>query len=630
MAIAVAMLLVLAAYFSERCGGIDEIGLYNPTYMAVQYGKMTYPAYGHFTSMVVHPPLHYQAIAMFIRLGMGLYYAEATPAFLALLLCIWLVVEGPFTGAVKIGVLYGLWMSIAIFGRTGAELFGMRPENHLDAAWLGGLLALESGRLRNWDWKRLFLGAFLLAYASGVHYYAVLGVLGVAVYAAWAVQSLGLRRAARALLAIALGGLLFGVPYLLLFYFPEQAGIWKMIHDTQTGGGIASNLHAHRAQYASFLQQGAGGFWLKIPLMTGLPMVLFATPILLAIPSTRGIAMAALPLQLFLLFFAAHKHAYYYTHEIAIFGTAVAAGLITLAGHLLAGIPRRSVRYAVWTGVAALLVLGWWQLHKWLLGGPYLSLTPRVHEAEIARAAARRMLPPNPRVASRIGAWYSAGGDAWHDPSPDVLWPESVSQLNAVNYFSRFDAAAEYSHMSDAVPNRDHKALLSWYLDGSLHLGGFFFAGVNSDLTWLLLRVPPASPVTGYALKDEQLYRFTENGRGTSELDIVTSAESADLSSFLQNVRFGQRIALPKPNARTPQPYLVMALGPAQQRPEGQPIFPGARLVQRVTGDLERADKTLLVRQLRQEDRPMRFYRSIEEMPRPTENMPPIWNTSSR
>ena len=108
----------------------------------------------------------------------------------------------------------------------------------------------------------------------------------------------------------------------------------------------------------------------------------------------------------------------------------------------------------------------------------------------------------------------------------------------------------------------------------------------------------------------------------------MTSAESADLSSFLQNVRFGQRIALPKPNARTPQPYLVMALGPAQQRPEGQPIFPGARLVQRVTGDLERADKTLLVRQLRQEDRPMRFYRSIEEMPRPTENVPPIWNPS--
>ena len=45
------MLLVVAAYFSERDGDVDEIGLYNPTYMAVHYGKMTYPAHGYFTSM---------------------------------------------------------------------------------------------------------------------------------------------------------------------------------------------------------------------------------------------------------------------------------------------------------------------------------------------------------------------------------------------------------------------------------------------------------------------------------------------------------------------------------------------------------------------------------------------------
>jgi len=51
VAIAVAMLLVVAAYFSERDGDVDEIGLYNPTYMAVHYGKMTYPAHGYFTSM---------------------------------------------------------------------------------------------------------------------------------------------------------------------------------------------------------------------------------------------------------------------------------------------------------------------------------------------------------------------------------------------------------------------------------------------------------------------------------------------------------------------------------------------------------------------------------------------------
>ena len=270
-----------------------------------------------------------------MRLGMSLYYAQATPALLMLFLCIWLIVRGPFTGAVKIGFLYGLWMSVAVFGRTGVEMFGMRPENHLGAAWLSGLLALESARLTNWNLKLLFLGSFLLTYSSGVHYYAALGTLGVGVYAAWAVKSLGLRAARRPLIAIALGGLLSGVPYLLLFYFPNQAGILKIVHDTQAGG-IAASIRVHRAQYQTFLQQPVGGFWLKLPLITRIPMVLFATPILFAMRSTRGIALAALPLQIFLLAFAGHKHAYYYIHEVAIYGTAVAAGSLTLASRLLA------------------------------------------------------------------------------------------------------------------------------------------------------------------------------------------------------------------------------------------------------------------------------------------------------
>lgn len=101
-------LLLLAAYFSDRRGGVDEIGLFNPTYVDLHYGKIAYPIYGDFDTMVVHPPLHYKIIAAFMRCGLTYYYAEATPALLMLLLGIVLVVDSPFPAPVKLGLLCGL------------------------------------------------------------------------------------------------------------------------------------------------------------------------------------------------------------------------------------------------------------------------------------------------------------------------------------------------------------------------------------------------------------------------------------------------------------------------------------------------------------------------------------------
>ena len=76
------VLLILSAYFSDRQGWVDEIGLFNPTYMNVHYGKISYPVHGYFDSMVVHPPVHYKMIAAFMSRGFTYYYAQATPTLL--------------------------------------------------------------------------------------------------------------------------------------------------------------------------------------------------------------------------------------------------------------------------------------------------------------------------------------------------------------------------------------------------------------------------------------------------------------------------------------------------------------------------------------------------------------------
>src|SRR5579872_2411565 len=63
-------------FFVPRGSEIDEIGLFNPVYMKLHFGRMTYPIYGHFQSMFVHPPVRYSEVAALMRAGFTLPYAE--------------------------------------------------------------------------------------------------------------------------------------------------------------------------------------------------------------------------------------------------------------------------------------------------------------------------------------------------------------------------------------------------------------------------------------------------------------------------------------------------------------------------------------------------------------------------
>lgn len=65
----VCVLLALSAFGADRLGYVDELGLYNPSYMLAHYGNLTYPAYGIFDQIIVaHPPLHVGVIGLFARL----------------------------------------------------------------------------------------------------------------------------------------------------------------------------------------------------------------------------------------------------------------------------------------------------------------------------------------------------------------------------------------------------------------------------------------------------------------------------------------------------------------------------------------------------------------------------------
>src|ERR1035438_5335501 len=124
------------------------------------------------------------------------------------------------------------------------------------------------------------------------------------------------------------------------------------------------------------------------------------------------------------------------------------------------------------------------------------------------------MLGPSARVGSRLSLWYASRAAHWYNISLDLLWSKLPAHFDVAGYASRLDALAETTYMSDDSRNGRNASLSSWYADGSLHLGGFFFAQVNSDLSYLLLRGTPSPQVSGFAMKQGQLYRFLEEPAG--------------------------------------------------------------------------------------------------------------------
>jgi hypothetical protein len=621
-AIAASLLIIFAGYLTDRQGGDDELSLFNPTYMDLHYGKATYPAYGFFESMPVHPPIHYKVIALFMRAGLTLYYAEATPTILLMLACVFLIVTSSFRSPVKVAFLFGLCFSFVFFMKPGAELFsirspgdlgdrwvmelfGMRPEGHVLASWLAGLLTLETGRQRNCAPLRLFLGSILLTYAAGMQYYAVIAVLGCGVYAGFACYELKWPGAMRAVAAIFLGCLLYGAAESLFWGIPQREDIVYMIRGTGTAGGIVTSVKQHIQSYKLWASQGLGVSWLRLPFYLGLPVVLISTPILLAIRSTRSFVIAALPIQLFILFFAWHKHAYYYIHEIQIYAVAITAGLLIVLDRLLGKIPHFWLKNTICLLATAYLIFSLALPAYWRSpAGPIFQ--ERVHPQEVARAAGRAMLGPNARVGGRLGLWYASGAADWFSVGPRLLWPQQVSQQDAARYLGRFDAVVESSHMSDDTLNSAHKALLSWYLDGTLRLRGFFLDSAHAAASYLIFKAGYAGPVQGYGVDGQKIEHFVQASDGDYEFIAAVGPYGGPHGRFAEAMTYSDVFPLPVVALEGKQ---VLVAG-VSKRSRFKSLPPAWRTVADLPLRTERVELDSLIRVLRREDRPIRFHQS--------------------
>ena len=565
--------------------------------------------------MISPAPIHSLWIGLLCRLGLSIYYAEATPAVLLFLLAIVCIVRGPFPDAVKLGLLFSVGYLAAAATHTLAwpEMFGARPEGEVHATWLCGLVLLESGRLENWNWRSLAAGAFLLTWASGTHYYAAFAFTGVAVYAVWAVRSLGWKQAKPRLAALCLGGCLFGIPYVVLYALPYWKDIQLAIAMSPRQAGVGASIRSHAAFYREWVASSVHMPLAQKAMSWGVPLLVYTTAILLAVRQTRGMALAALPLQLYLYLFAWHKWGQYLVHEVALFAGAVAIGALVLLEWATARLPA-TVRRAV-LPVAAVLLGVYLAAGSPMLKAARLSLEPRIHEAEVARAATREILGPNARVGGDWGQWYASGATHWYGTQVDIQW--LYLGFDPRTYFSNLDAVVE---CPDFCVGPGGHSIATWFADGTLKLRGFYFGETNEQLEFVLLSVAQPAQLVGYASRDGQLYRFQQESGGSYDVISAVCPASSDVGLTPWGWYrtwpgvFWTVLHMPE-DSPDAQGALVTLLAPrAIAEPAGW-MSRACRTLSRVPGTLLLADRRAMVEQLRRTDPPMHFYRNLDQVP---------------
>jgi hypothetical protein len=620
LALFIAVLILLAAFFADnRPGHVDELALYNPAYMLARHHQLTYPAYLNFykVPVIVHPPIHAGLIGLFRLAGMTWYYAEAFPTLIFLLLSLWTVMRGPFPAPVRLSLLFGVGFvmtSTPFFG----PWFGTRPDGHVHVAWMAGLLLLEASRLRDWSPRGLFAGAFVLTWAAGVHYYFGLAFLGVAPYLIWVVKSLGWKEARPRVLSLFGGGLLFGLPYLAFYVAPYATEILAQFQFAQNSGGSATSFELHRAMYRWFASLPITPL-VRAPMSLGAPLLFLSTPLLLAIRSTRGIAMAAIPPQLLMAFGMRYRQPHYLLPEIVLFVTA-ATVVAAVAFAWLLGRTRSSWLRATAAPSLALLFGGY--LYANYSHRPFLDLSgrPMIHEGDLARAATRKILGPGARVTGRVAAWYTSGGDHWFTSFYDMLSDPPMYPDRDV-FFARLDAAADYTHgSSDVWIDKSRRSLSAEYARGYLKLRGFFIGESDGDLGIVLLHRRAAARLVGYGVAGRRLYRFEQHDGGDYRVLSAACPELPELNfrsvTAMRPMSLLAAQTLPQPDPGG-HARMFTLVAPAAGNDASRRVRAACQVLGEVPGTLQPDDKYALVDELRRQDPPIRFYPRLELLPPP-------------
>jgi len=615
--------------FLDRELFFDEVGLYNPPYMFQHYGRITYPVHSHFDDMVIHPPTHYLVIGALLRLGLTLPHAAAVEPVILLSTACLLLVLSRFSLPIKFGLLFGTFLGALVWN----DLLTVRPDLSLALAWIAGLIALESARLSNWSPWRLAVGSLLLVYASAVHYPGILAQAGVVIYAVWACFALPWRRLPVALGSLMVGPCLIGIPYLLLFIVPFQEQIRETVVRQQGEGGLLTALQHHLETYDIWVH----GFSFNLPhqpvvqslLMPmwylHIPVALVGFLVLFAFRSSRGLAVAALPQVLFIIFGARHKqpgYSGYFAPEAILYLSAVIAVFFAGVFYVVSRMKLHALAVASAIGVVAGFTL--LALHDAPLVVPNIRFTRDLKDLEIGRAVSRTVLGRSAFIGTAgAGVWYTGGAQHLYPwLTQDLLYPATIAGLNLKEYFSQFDAVVLDNDQTWATWNKERVTLTSLFASGTLNLKALWFGDRRKDRASglsLLMLTPNQEPVRGFASAAGKTYRFEPSSQADSVF-FCAVCPIGDLRSDFQ-YDFYATFFLPWKNNDDPRSVTdpadprsvvrILLVGLQQFQQEVLPRAVRCKTRYQIAGRLVDVDQDAMVSELRHDDQPIKFYRNM-------------------
>lgn len=600
MCFIVALTTLILWCFTDRNLISDELGLFNPTFMAYSTGKVTYPMHGQWDYMTVHPPFLYWTIGMLMRLGLSPVQAGGLHCWVLAMAILMLVLTSRFELRLKLCIPAALLMTVCFFGQ-----YTLRPEVPILLSWLAGVMALENSRTNAWRTWPLFLAGFFLAYASGLHYWSFLACVSSLPYAAAMARDLGLRGTAARTPAFMGGAALFAIPFLLFFLIPEWPKIQDMLRNTSSTGSIAAAYASHLKVIGHFLE--SPGSWLlpswllfqPVYLLRVVPICL-ALGILLCFRQTRLLVVASLPLPLFVVLCIQRKAGpLYLLPELHLWFLSLLVVAHTLCGKV-AGITSWWKWPALGPATAALAL----SAYALLLGGhklATLNLALKPDVLTVYRAAARDLVGPRDLLIFNSNSrWYTGGGtdlcfytvwgQTWEDFAR-LLPKQQTTLLFNDDWLGNQRCAVPIPH---------------WYLDGHVNLSGFTLGG--GDFLSVFVSTDPKA-VRGYwQANDRTLHSFREDPAG----DYVFVTLKTERAALVPPGDGWASIRLEDPR----QSSLVLCVRlytlADYHRHEATLRHVGT-VRDAVRGTLNEVDTRALLAEHRRNDRPIRFHRTLAE-----------------
>jgi hypothetical protein len=624
LAVAIGIAACLCAFFVPRLYGIEELGVFNPPYVFARLHQLAFPAFGvgqpaSFDRLYVHLPTHYAMIGALMRAGVSLYYAEVMPAFGFIVACLVLICVLPGRPGEKLGFLFGFGSALGLFVCFQMDFFfHLRPDAHMAMAWFAGLLLLENGRRREWATTWLLAGALVSTYASTLHYSGLAGFFSAIVYGLAAKRSMSWRAWLRPITALAAGAIAVGVPFVMFVLRPNWQDIQSFV-DKETWLVIArGNFPLYRA-WAGFIRsnsRGAADLFYVMPLkylmLWGIPPFVVAALLLAVWPSTRVLALASLPLPLYLFFVATRKLENYLYAEIILALVALWIPVTTICWWAISRVRARPVAIALRVAFVATLIGAFFTATP-ELRRVQLRFAPQVHEMTIARAAAKRIVGPRAMVSSMNAVWYVSGGDRWYDLTKDLYWLKPA--IDYRTYWRRFDAITTFFESWNASGTGLSEGSL--YEDGTLVFKGFYFASDAMVRGWAWFGRPADEPVEGYLLRQGTLQQFTQRPDGDYVVATGIAVTPAWGQPPSEAAKFAERIdavaqsfvVLPA-QPGMPQRVVFVVVAPRAKYIAERPRAP-MTILREFPGALQPVDTNRLLAEA--EDRPMRFLRTYEE-----------------